>query len=138
MAIKINGIEHISWAASSPDKGAETLAAFGFEPTETEDIHSQDVRTTYYRHPTGLQFEIIRPLDEHSHLNRFLAKHGPGLHHVCLRVENLDDACAEVRRLGWELVSEQFEDSRGRHAFVHPRSTGGILLGLIELHPGLS
>jgi len=137
MTIKIKGLEHISWAAASPEKGAATLAVFGFAPTETEEIHSQDVRTTYYKHANGLQFEIIRPLDDKSHLNRFLAKHGPGLHHVCLQVENLDDACAEIKSLGWELVDEQFEDSRGRHAFVHPRSTGGVLLGLIQLHPGL-
>jgi len=138
VGIRITGLEHISWAAPSPEKGAETLAVFGFEPTETEEIHSQNVRTTYYQHPNGLQFEIIRPLDEKSHLNRFLAKHGPGLHHVCLRVESLDDACAEATRIGWELVDEQFEDSRGRHVFVHPRSTGGVLIGLIQLHPGLS
>jgi predicted enzyme related to lactoylglutathione lyase len=56
---------------------------------------------------------------------------------VCFQVENLDDACAQIRAAGGELVGETFDDSRGRHAFVHPKSTGGVLIGMIQLHPGL-
>jgi methylmalonyl-CoA epimerase len=138
MGIKIKGLEHISWAAPSVEKGADTLAFLGFLPSITEDITSHDVVTTYFHHPCTLQFEIIRPLDVHSHLNRFLEQRGPGLHHVCLQVENLDEACAEVKAKGWDLVGGVFADSRGRHSFIHPRSTGGVLIGLIELHPGLS
>lgn len=135
--LKIKGLEHISWAAETETKGAGTLATLGFAPTGTEEIHAQDVLTTYFEHPAGIRFEIIRPLDEHSHLNRFLEKRGPGLHHFCLQVENLDEAVAELEQMGWEIVGERFSDSRGHHAFVHPRSTGGVLIGLIELHPGL-
>ena len=138
MGIKIKGLEHISWAAPTPDQLAKTLAVFGFEPTLTEEIHSQQVLTTYYLHPNGLRFEIIRPLTKSSQLTRVLEKRGPGLHHICFQVESLQETCDEVARLGWELVGEQFEDSRGRHAFVHPLSTGGLLTGLIQLHPGLS
>jgi methylmalonyl-CoA/ethylmalonyl-CoA epimerase len=137
MGIKIKALEHISWAAPSVDKGAETLAFLGFLPTLTEDIKAHDVVTTYFQHPTSLQFEIIRPADEHSQLNRFLKDRGPGIHHICFQVENLSEACEEVKRKGWDLVGDIFEDSRGRHSFIHPRSTGGVLNGMIELHPGL-
>lgn len=135
--LKIRGLEHISWAAPSEKQGEATLATFGFSTTGTEEIHSQDVLTTYYEHPTGVRFEIIRPAHEDSYLHRFLDKRGPGLHHVCLQVENLAEAVEELEGLGWEIVGERFSDSRGHHAFVHPRSTGGVLIGLIELHPGL-
>lgn len=138
MGIKIRGLEHISWAAADVEQGTRTLAVLGFKPTETEEIRSQDIVTTYFRHDNGLQFEIIRPRDPHSHLARFIDKRGPGLHHICLQVESLAEARAEVERIGWQLVGEEFEDSRGRHAFVHPKSTGGVLIGLIELHPGLA
>jgi methylmalonyl-CoA epimerase len=135
--LKIKGLEHISWAAETETKGENTLLTLGFAPTGTEEIHSQDVRTTYYEHPQGVRFEIIRPAHEESYLHKFLEKRGPGLHHVCLQVENLAETIAELQQIGWEIVGERFSDSRGHHAFIHPRSTGGVLIGLIELHPGL-
>jgi len=134
---KIKGLEHISWAAPTAEKGEQTLFSLGFQPTGTEEIHSQDVLTTYYEHPKGIRFEIIRPLDEHSNLNAFLQKRGPGLHHFCVQVENLEEAIAEAKKLGWQIVGDRFSDSRGHHAFIHPKSTGGVLIGMIELHPGL-
>lgn|SRR5690606_2380813 len=135
--LKIKGLEHISWAADTVEKGEKTLSVLGFAPTGTEEIHSQDVLTTYYEHPEGIRFEIIRPLDENSGLHKFLEKRGPGLHHFCVQVENLDEAIAEIEGMGWQIVGERFSDSRGHHAFIHPRSTGGVLIGMIELHPGL-
>ena len=135
--IKINAIEHVSWAAPALDTAQKTLALFGFGPTGEEAIPSQDVQTTYFETPSGVRFEVIRPASDHSHLKHFLAKRGPGLHHVCFQVANLDDACRQVRAAGGELVGEIFADSRGRHAFVHPKWTGGVLIGMIELHPGL-
>jgi methylmalonyl-CoA/ethylmalonyl-CoA epimerase len=135
--IKINGIEHVSWASAELEPAQSTLALFGLIPTGFEEIHSQHVTTNYFEAPSGVRFEVIRPATEESHLRQFLAKRGPGLHHVCFQVENLDDACAQIHAAGGELVGETFSDSRGRHVFVHPKSTGGVLIGMIELHPGL-
>lgn len=135
--IKVKGIEHVSWAAAELEPAQRTLALFGLEPTGFEEIHSQQVTSNYFEAPSGVRFEVIRPANPDSHLRHFLAKRGSGLHHVCFQVEDLDDACAQVRAAGGELVGKTFEDSRGRHAFVHPKSTGGVLIGMIELHPGL-
>lgn len=136
MSIKITGLEHVSWAAPTLEPGSKVLGLFGINPTGYEEIHDQSVRSNYFEEPTcGVRFEIIRPLGEKSHLNRFLETRGPGLHHVCFQVESLDDACAQIKAAGGELVGHTFSDSRGRHAFVHPKSTGGVLIGMIELHP---
>jgi methylmalonyl-CoA/ethylmalonyl-CoA epimerase len=135
--IKITGLEHISWAAADLTRAQATLALFGIVPTGGEEIPSQGVTSTYFESASGVRFEVIRPQGPDSHLNRFLAGRGPGLHHVCFQVENLDEACAEIRQAGGRLVGDTFSDSRGRHAFVHPDSTGGVLIGLIELHPHL-
>lgn len=135
--IKITGFEHVSWASKDLEPAQSTLALFGIRPTGFEEIHSQDVTSNYYEADCGVRFEIIRPMGEASHLNQFLAKRGSGLHHVCFQVENLDDACAQIKAAGGDLVGQTFSDSRGRHAFVHPRTTGGVLIGMIELHPGL-
>jgi methylmalonyl-CoA/ethylmalonyl-CoA epimerase len=110
---------------------------FGIKPTGYEEVHDQDVTSNYFEGNGGVRFEIIRPLGPNSHLRKYLASRGPGLHHVCFQVDNLDDACEQVVRGGGQLVGHTFSDSRGRHAFVHPKSTGGVLIGLIELHDNL-
>jgi methylmalonyl-CoA epimerase len=133
--IKIHGFEHVSWAAGDLEPAQKVLGLFGIEPTGYEEIHDQDVTSTYFAGPGGVRFEVIRPLGEESHLHKFLSARGPGLHHVCFQVENLDEAIEEVTRAGGQIVGHQFSDSRGRHAFVHPKSTGGVLIGMIELHP---
>ncbi len=135
--IKILGYEHVSWCVDDPARPAEILNLFGLKEGETESLHGQGVVSTYYEGPNNVRFELIRPSDETSHLHRFLQSNGPGLHHVCFQVENLKDACKQVESAGGHIVGEPFEDSRGWHAFVHPKSTGGVLIGMIQLHPGL-
>lgn len=139
MTIKIRGFEHVSWAAPDIEPGATVLKLFGLVPTGYEEIHDQSVTSNYFEAPgTHVRFEVIRPWGDDSHLHRYLESRGGGLHHVCFQVEDLDDACRQVKEAGLELVGDTFADSRGRHAFVHPKSTGGVLIGMIELHPGTS
>jgi methylmalonyl-CoA/ethylmalonyl-CoA epimerase len=133
--IKIQGIEHVSWAAAELEPAQSILGLFGIVPTGDEEIHEQDVTSTYFEGENNVRFEVIRPLSPDANLARFLATRGPGLHHVCFQVESLDDACAQITAAGGKLVGETFSDSRGRHAFVHPKSTGGVLIGMIELFP---
>jgi methylmalonyl-CoA/ethylmalonyl-CoA epimerase len=136
MTIKIHGLEHVSWAAAELEPAATILALFGIRQTGFEEIYTQAVTSNYFEEPDcGVRFEVIRPQGADSHLHRFLKARGSGLHHVCFQVDNLEDACAQVKAAGGELVGETFEDSRGKHVFVHPKSTGGVLIGMIELRP---
>ena len=138
--IKITGFEHISIGAKDTEPSASVLGLFGIKPLYGEDIHPHGVTTTYYEHEdienTRVRFEIIRPVSEDAPLRKFLEKRGPGIHHICMQVEDLEDAMQQIKSAGGELVEPVFDDSRGRHVFVHPKFTGGFLLGLIELHPG--
>ncbi|MDC0190734.1 VOC family protein [Rhodospirillales bacterium] len=138
--IKIKGFEHISIGAEDTEPSAGVLGLFGIKPLYGEDIHPHGVTTTYYEHEdnenTRVRFEIIRPVSEDAPLRKFLEKRGPGIHHICMQVEDLEDAMQQIKGAGGELVEPVFDDSRGRHVFVHPKFTGGFLLGLIELHPG--
>ena len=90
--IKIQGFEHVSWAAPNLDPGQKILGLFGINPTGYEEIHEQDVTSNYYEADCGVRFEIIRPLGPNSHLRKFLQTRCAGLHHVCLQVDDLDDA----------------------------------------------
>jgi methylmalonyl-CoA/ethylmalonyl-CoA epimerase len=78
--------------------------------------------------------ELLEAEDESSPIARFLAKKGPGIHHVCFAVDDLDATLAKCRAAGIELVDEKPRvGAEGKRiAFLHPRSTGGILVELSE------
>ncbi|MDH4043516.1 MAG: methylmalonyl-CoA epimerase [Gemmatimonadota bacterium] len=80
------------------------------------------------------QIELLSPVTTESPIAKFLDRRGPGIHHICLRVPDLDQALARCRDLGYRLVDEQPRTGHGgqRIAFLHPKSTAGILLELTE------
>jgi LAO/AO transport system kinase len=81
----------------------------------------------------GPRIELLEPTDPESVIGRFLAKRGEGLHHVALRVPDLNAAVARLRKAGARLLNEPQAGAGGhRYVFVHPASTGGVLLELIE------
>jgi len=78
------------------------------------------------------EIELLHAADADSPIGRYLARHGPGIHHVCLRVPDLEAAIARCRDAGYRMIDESPRpgaDGR-RVAFVHPRATAGILLEL--------
>jgi methylmalonyl-CoA/ethylmalonyl-CoA epimerase len=80
------------------------------------------------------EIELLAPLQADSPIGRFLVKRGPGIHHICYRVPNLDAAIQACRAAGYRLVDEVPRKGAGgrRIAFVHPKATAGILLELTE------
>jgi len=80
------------------------------------------------------QIELLSPVSPESPVAKFLERRGPGIHHICLRVPDLDAALAQCRARGYRLVDEQPRTGHGgrRIAFLHPKSTAGILLELTE------
>lgn len=80
----------------------------------------------------GAEVELLEPLRDDSPIAKFLARRGPGIHHVCYRVADLDAALAACRARGYQLVDELPRTGAGGHriAFLHPKSTNGILIEL--------
>ena len=78
--------------------------------------------------------ELLEPNDPASPIAKFLAKRGPGIHHVCYRVPDLDTALKRCQAAGYRLIDETPRRGAGgrRIAFLHPKSTNGILLELTE------
>jgi methylmalonyl-CoA/ethylmalonyl-CoA epimerase len=79
--------------------------------------------------------ELLRPVTSDSAIGRFLERHGPGMHHLAYRTEDIDSALESVRAAGLRLIDEQPRNGiqGSRVAFVHPKSTGGVLTELVEL-----
>jgi len=85
--------------------------------------------------PVGqTRLELLEATSKESTIAKFIAKRGEGLHHVCLRVPDLAATVARLKSDGVRLVSEEIRTGAGRHRyiFVHPQSTGGVLLELVE------
>ena len=80
------------------------------------------------------EVELLQPTDPDSPIARFLARRGPGIHHVCYRVADLEAALSAARTAGYRLVDETPRTGAGgcRIAFLHPKSTAGILIELTE------
>lgn len=80
------------------------------------------------------EVELLEPLTADSPIAKFLAKRGPGIHHICYRVPDLDAAVAACREQGYRLVDELPRIGAGgrRIAFIHPKSTDGILIELTD------
>ncbi len=85
-------------------------------------------------HFEGAEVELLEPLRDDSPIAKFLARRGPGIHHICYRVGDLDAALALCRERGYQLVDELPRSGAGgrRIAFLHPKSTSGILIELTE------
>ncbi len=85
-------------------------------------------------HFGDVDVELLEPNDPASPVAKFLAKRGPGIHHVCYRVPDLDAALTRCRAAGYQLVDEKPRRGAGgrRIAFLHPKATNGILLELTE------
>ena len=80
------------------------------------------------------EIELLAPLTADSPIARFLERRGPGIHHLCFRVPDLDAALSACRAAGYRLIDEKPRTGAGgrRIAFVHPKATAGILLELTE------
>jgi methylmalonyl-CoA epimerase len=78
--------------------------------------------------------ELLSPLGPDTAVGKFLARKGPGLHHVAYRVDSVDDALAALSKAGMRLIDEQPRTGirNSRVAFVHPSSTGGVLTEIVQ------
>ena len=131
----IIGIEHVSFASSDAAEVMRFFQQFGLHVSYQEDLVQDGIRTCQLD-AGNATVEIIEPLRSDSSLQRFLDNRGPGIHHVCFRVDNLEATIAQVQAAGLELVStEPLVDGQGRRVFLHPRSGYGVLMGLVERHP---
>jgi methylmalonyl-CoA/ethylmalonyl-CoA epimerase len=130
--VKILKIDHLGIAVKDLAEAVKTYAALGFAVEATHDVPTEKVRTAFL--PVGeSHLELLEPTDPSSVIARFLEKRS-GLHHVCVLVEDIDAALAELKARGVTELDETPRVGAGgcRVAFVHPRGAAGVLLELKE------
>jgi methylmalonyl-CoA/ethylmalonyl-CoA epimerase len=131
-------IDHIGVAVEDLD---ESIALYGgrfdMELQYRETVEDQGVEAVLLGVGDG-HVELLRPLGPDTAVGKFLARSGPGLHHVAYATDDIDSALAALRDAGLRLIDEQPRiGMRGsRVAFLHPKSTGGVLTELVEAPEG--
>lgn len=125
-------IDHLGIAVPDLDEAVHAYRSLGFGVESIHDVPSEKVRTAFL--PVGeSHLELLEPTEAGSVISRFLEKRS-GLHHVCVLVDDIDAALAELRERGVALVDQAPRTGAGgcRVAFVHPRAACGVLLELKE------
>ena len=132
--MKILGIEHIGIAVEKLEKDAPfwKLLLNNDDPI-SEDIEEQKVITEIFDTGAG-KIELLEATSPNSTIEKFINKRGKGIHHICLHVDNIERALAELTEANVELVDKAPRIGAEGYliAFIHPRSTGGVLVELAE------
>ncbi|CAN5862817.1 methylmalonyl-CoA epimerase [soil metagenome] len=126
-------LDHVAIAVESI---AESRALFesltGSQGSRIERVETQAVNVIFIGEGPG-RIELLEPSSSDSTVARFLSRRGPGLHHLAYRVEDLEAELERLSAAGFELIDRVPRSAAGGHraAFIHPRSTGGVLVELI-------
>jgi methylmalonyl-CoA/ethylmalonyl-CoA epimerase len=127
-------IDHIGIATGGIAEVANFYReALGLKIEDIEEVVEQKVRVAML--PIGeSRIELLEPTTSDSPISKFLAKRGPGIHHVAIQVENIRESLRKMKEEGARLIDEEPRTGAGGClvAFVHPSSTGGVLVELVE------
>lgn len=132
-----SSIDHLGIAVKSLAAAKGIYEKLGLVASAEEVVEGEQVRVAML--PVGeSRLELMEATSEGSTVAKFIAKHGEGLHHVCLRVPDLTAVVERLKKDGVRLVSNEIKVGAGghRYVFVHPSSAGGVLLELVEAGSG--
>lgn len=134
MNFKILGIEHVAIAVGSLKEPSKVFGdILGIDNTSTEEVVDQKVVTDIFDTGRG-KVELLEATSEDSPISNFLEKRGNGVHHIAFLVDNLEIALKDLAESGIELIdkSPRIGAEGMLIAFLHPKSTGGVLVELCQ------
>ena len=129
----IKKFDHVGLAVQDSEEVAALLSKlFGFKKTETRTEPEAGFKSTLIS-SAEVTLELIQPVGPQGMIQKFIEKRGAGLHHISIRVDDLDAEIIRLKALGVQFAGEgpvQIDDSK--LIFIHPRSTGGLLVELVQ------
>jgi methylmalonyl-CoA epimerase len=126
-------IDHLGIAVKSLTAAKSIYEKLGLSISPEETVEHEKVKVVMI--PVGeSRLELLEAISEESTIAKFIAKRGEGLHHISLRVPDLEATVAKLKTDGVRLVSNDIKTGAGghRYVFIHPQSAGGVLLELVE------
>jgi methylmalonyl-CoA/ethylmalonyl-CoA epimerase len=131
----IKKIDHIALIVEDLDTALEFWHdALGLDLSHVEDVPSEHAIVAFLPARES-EVELVKPTNEDSGIARFLKKRGPGMHHICFEVYDIEETMLHLKSKGVRLINQTPEIGTGgkKIAFVHPESTNGVLVELYEL-----
>lgn len=136
----ILGVDQIAVAFQSVDEANRIYQdILGLRASHTETVADQGVTTRFFPVPGGMTtVEALEPTGPDTPVGKFLAKRGPGIHHIAFRVDDLAGELARLKAKGVKLIDEKPRiGAEGKLiAFLHPAATGGVLIELCQVPAG--
>ena len=132
---RIKQINHVAVVVEDMEKSLSFWRdALGIELHEQRDVPAEMSKIAFLP-LAGSEIELVQPTTDDSGIAKYLAKRGPGMHHICLEVDDIDGMLAQLVAKNVRLINEQPRTGADgkRYAFIHPESTGGVLVELYQI-----
>jgi methylmalonyl-CoA epimerase len=130
----IKKVHHVAIAVKNLDEALQLYDnLFGAKPSKIETIQQQGVKAALLPMAEGGEIELLEPIDPQSGVAKFLESRGEGIHHICFEVENVDQELCTLADKGAQLLDKQGRPGlAGKVGFIHPKSTKGVLIELVQ------
>ncbi len=130
----VKRIDHVAIVVDNIDNALSFWRdALGLDMTHLEEVKEQESIVAFLP-AAGSEVELVKPTTETSGVAKYLAKRGPGMHHICFEVDDIEETLAQMKARGVKLINETPTIGAGgkKIAFVHPSSTNGVLVELYQ------
>ena len=132
---RVKALNHIAVVVDDMEKSLSFWRdALGMELNGLNDVPAEKSQVAFLP-LAGSEIELVKPTSADSGIAKYLAKRGPGMHHICIEVDDIEGMLAQLRSRGIRLINEEprtTADGR-KYAFVHPESTSGVLVELYQI-----
>jgi methylmalonyl-CoA/ethylmalonyl-CoA epimerase len=132
---KVKQINHVAVVVDDMEKALTFWRdALGMDLQELRDVPAEKSQVAFLP-LSGSEVELVRPTTDDSGIAKYLTKRGPGMHHICLEVDDIEGMMSQLKEKGVRLINEEpraASDGK-RYAFIHPESTSGVLVELYQI-----
>lgn len=132
---EIKKINHVAVVVEDMEKALSFWQdALGMELHEIREVPAEKSQVAFLP-LEGSEIELVVPTSDDSGISKYLSKRGPGMHHICLEVDDIAGMLAQLHKKGVRLINEEPRTGANgkKYAFIHPESTSGVLVELYEL-----
>lgn len=132
---KVKQVNHVAVVVDDMEKALSFWRdALGMELHELRDVPVEKSQVAFLPLP-GSEVELVKPTTDDSGIAKYLARRGPGMHHICLEVDDIDGMMEQLRSRNIRLINEEPRTAADgkKYAFIHPESTAGVLVELYQV-----
>ena len=132
---KVKQINHVAVVVDDMEKALKFWRdALGMDLHELRDVPTEKSQVAFLPLP-GSEVELVKPTTDDSGIAKYLTKRGPGMHHICLEVDDIDGMMMQLRAKNIRLINEEPRTAADgkKYAFIHPEGTAGVLVELYQI-----